>query len=393
MPLHRNIRVLQWFNFITALRLYSAFAVVYFARITDSYALGMAVFSIIFVSSALLEVPTGVLSDRVGRRWSLIAGTVAMLAASIFYALPTVLTDNSAFTFLAIGAFLEGLCRSLYSGNNTALIHDSLSQTGNEKEFSHVFGRIMSLDQVAFGLTAVVGAALAEWNMALVMWLSVLPQIVCLLLAFQIVEPKVHIGKHDGNIYDHLKSAFAEVWRSPKLRKLTLASSWGYAFGETSWTFQAAFFSQLWPVWAIGLSKGGSGVIAAVGFHYAGRVIRKFGALRTWLIGDVFGRVIMSIIAAAFPTVLTPAIFTFVSLFHGTSTVAREELLQKEYLPKQRATMGSVVSFAGSLLFAVVSFGTGLLADIYSPQVVFLGLQLLIVPSLVWMWRGRNKTT
>jgi len=58
--LHKNIKILTWFNFFTDFLLYAPIAIIYFERVTGSYALGMSIFSITMVSSALFEIPTGV---------------------------------------------------------------------------------------------------------------------------------------------------------------------------------------------------------------------------------------------------------------------------------------------------------------------------------------------
>jgi MFS family permease len=71
---HSNIRVLNWFAFLIDFRLYGPFAIIYFAQVSGSYTVGMAVFSVVSISSALLEMPTGILSDRLGRRKTVILG-------------------------------------------------------------------------------------------------------------------------------------------------------------------------------------------------------------------------------------------------------------------------------------------------------------------------------
>ena len=43
-------------------------AILYFAHVTGSYVLGMSIFSVAYVSSAIFEVPTGIVSDLVGRK-------------------------------------------------------------------------------------------------------------------------------------------------------------------------------------------------------------------------------------------------------------------------------------------------------------------------------------
>src|SRR5205823_2791395 len=132
----RNIRLLTWFNFCDDFRIYNAVAVVYFAQITHSYALAGLVFSIAKVSSAVFEIPTGILSDLVQRKFTLICGQVASTLAVLCYAL------GGSFSVLAVGATFEGLAFALFSGNNDALLYDTLKQEGAELQFATFQGRL-----------------------------------------------------------------------------------------------------------------------------------------------------------------------------------------------------------------------------------------------------------
>jgi len=96
--MNRNIKLLTWFNFFTDFKLYAPVAIIYFSQVSGSFALGMAIFSIAMVSSALFEIPTGIFSDMIGRKKTVILGAISAVLYVVFYALGT------SFIFLAIGA-------------------------------------------------------------------------------------------------------------------------------------------------------------------------------------------------------------------------------------------------------------------------------------------------
>ena len=106
-----NIKLLTWFNFCLDFRLYDAVAIIYFAHVTGSYALGLTVFSIASVSSALFEVPTGVFSDLIGRKMTLLLGAIFSTLAVVFYAV------GGSFWVLALGSLFNGLSFALFSGS------------------------------------------------------------------------------------------------------------------------------------------------------------------------------------------------------------------------------------------------------------------------------------
>jgi hypothetical protein len=51
------------------------------------------------------------------------------------------------------------------------------------------------------------------------------------------------------------------------------------------------------------------------------------------------------------------------SITYGVSSVAEKTLMQKEFTSEQRATLGSMNSFFGSVLFSIVSILLGYFAD------------------------------
>lgn len=378
MSLQNNIKLLKWFNFFTDLRLYAPIAIIYFAQVTGSYALGMSIFSITMVSSALFELPTGILSDFVGRKKTVILGAVAAVIFSVFYAI------GQSFWFLVIGAVFEGLSRSFYSGNNDALLHDTLSQEGKEEEYEQHLGKLNSMFQVALGVSALVGGVLATWSFPLIMWLSVLSQIACLIIAFQLIEPKVH-SDESGNIYGHIGEAVRKFSESYRLRLLSISSILSYGFGEASYLFQAAFYSTLWPIWAIGVAKTLSNVGATASFWFSGTIIKKYGAPKLLFITDLYSRGV-NIIASAFPSVFSPILMSSTSLIYGVASVSENSLMQKEFTQKQRATMGSLNSFAGSIFFGIIAYSLGRAADSFSPAHALLALHLVRIPTIGLYW-------
>lgn len=87
MNIQRNISLLSWFNFCLDFRIYNAIAILYFAQVTGSYALALGVFSVSTIASSIFEVPTGVFSDRIGRRWTLLIGQMSTIGSILFFAL------------------------------------------------------------------------------------------------------------------------------------------------------------------------------------------------------------------------------------------------------------------------------------------------------------------
>lgn len=377
--MNRNIKLLTWFNFFTDFKLYAPVAILYFAQITGSFALGMSIFSIAYISAAIFEVPTGVYSDFIGRRKTMILGAIFAVIFSIFYAI------GGSYWFLAIGALFEGLSRSFYSGNNDALLYDTLAEGKKEDNYSLVLGKISSMFQIALAISAVLGGFIANSSFTLVMWLSVISQIICLAISLFLREPKIH-SLRSGNIYLHLKEAFLNFIQNRKIRLISISSGIVFGIGESVWQFQAAFYRTLWPIWAIGIAKTLSNLGAFASFRISGKLINKFSAAKILLASNIYSR-ITNIIAVVFPSLLSPLLMSSNSLWYGAAQVSKSSLLQKEFTDKQRATMGSLDSLLENIFFGIVAVSLGFVADKLTPAKALLISQLFLLPTLWLYWK------
>lgn len=376
----RNVRLLSAFSFCNDFRVYAPIMVVYFAGVTNSFALATLLFSIAKVSGSAFEVPTGVFSDLIGRRLTLLLGQLASVLSIALYALGT------DFYVLAAGAVLEGLAFSFFSGNNEALLYDTLESEGAEEHFAEQQGRVSSMFQLALAVSAAVAAVALGWlSLQMMCVLSLLPQALGLGFAFFIVEPK-RSDAIPTNIFAHLREAFAGFTRDVKLRDLSLASMLGFAIGEGKHMFHPAFFALFWPAWALGIAGVCVHGLGAFGFRIGGWTVKRFGELKV-LVGANLGSILVGVGAVAIPTVGSPAIISLASLFFGPAMVSQGSLMQKAFTDAQRATMASLISLGGNILFAIAVFGIGALADAIGPRFALLTAEILTIPVTLLYWR------
>jgi MFS family permease len=381
--MERNIRLLSWFNFFTDFRLYAPFAILYFTEISGSFALGMSVFSITMLSNAIFEVPTGILSDRVGRQKTMLLGAVSTCMSIIWYA------TGHSYLFLCIGAVLEGIGRAFYSGNNDALLYDTVHALGKKDSFHDILGKTGSLFQVALFISSALAALFSTHSYNYLLWLSVLPQVCCIGIALLIREPTIH-QKQATNIYAHIQVAWKQFLSHKQLQRITLASVISYACGEAMYQFQAAFYQSFWPNWAIALAKMSTNVLATVSFWFSGSLIDRLSA-PTVLIGSALYNRCINILAALFPTSLSPLLMSSTSIFYGASNVAKSQLLHAAYTQDVRATQDSLVSLFGSMAFALIAYLIGMAGDYFSPAAAIVGVNILMIPIL-YIYAGLPKT-
>lgn len=369
--MERNIKLLGLFNFFTDFRFYNGILIIYFARVTGSYVLATTLFSVMMVSSAIFEVPTGIYSDIIGRKKTVMSGAISAAMAALFYAL-----GHSYWAFF-VGALMDGLSRAWYSGNNDALLYDSIS---DKKTFAQHFGRTSSMFQLALMISAVVGSVIAQWSFSIVMWLSVIPQIICIIISFFLWNPET-FTKGKANIFAYIKISAFHLWQNKRLRLLSLQDILSFGMGESSFHFNSAFIVTIWPIWAIGFSRLVSYGGAFLSYWHSNKFIRKIGAYNILIIANIYTRV-ANFIAYGIPTVVSPVLMASSSIFYGTTEVAKNTLMQKEYTSEQRATLSSMSSFFGSLFYGIFAPIIGLIADAYGPAKALIFVQFCMLSVL-----------
>ncbi|KKQ23637.1 MAG: hypothetical protein US39_C0024G0003 [Microgenomates group bacterium GW2011_GWC1_37_12b] len=385
--MERNIKLLALFNFFTDFKLYSGVLIIYFGLVTKSWTLAMSLFSITTIANALFEIPTGVFSDKIGRKYTIVAGAISAVLYSIFYALGT------SYWILAIGALLDGLSKAWYSGNNEALLYESIHETKRSSTFSHHLGTTSAFFQIALMVSSILGGFIANSSFQLLMWLSIIPQVCCLIIAFFFIEPK-NRERQQNNIYAHIQTSLRNIIKEKKLQLTTAYDAIHFGIGEATFSFRSAFVATLWPVWAIGISKSLSYLGATISFWYSGRIFKRISPGTILVIKDIYNRTI-DFISYFFPSLYSPALLSSTSLFYGVRQVAIKTIQQNLYSKEERATMQSVVSFIGNIIYSVFAVLIGALADTYSPRIALIIvtiLLLIIIPISLRIRKGEQAS-
>jgi len=381
----KNVKLLKIFNFLIGFSLFAPLAIIYFSNVSGSYTLGASIFGVVMLASAIFEVPTGIWSDQVGRRGTIILGSWARVIAFILYAI------GLSYWWLVAGAIFEGLSRSFYSGNNDAFLHDTLADDGVLTEYDEHLGKSMASEHLGIAISAVIGGVIANYSFTYLMWLSVIPQVLLLIVSTLFIKSITHTPLN-SNIYIHLKEAIKLFIHNKKLRALSIADAISFSTGEVSYQFRATFFASIWPVWAIGALNTTLQIGATLSYYFSHQLLKRVGHEKLLLIRSIVGK-ISGLIAFGIPSIFSPLITILPSFLYGAGQVAKNTLMQREFTDHQRATMSSLSSLLSSLSFAIASVLVGYSADRTSPQLALLVLTIIATPIVFIYWNIFNKRT
>ena len=112
------------------------------------------------VGLVLLEVPTGVVADGIGRRISYLLGCATLLVATLVYWL--LWRAHGPFYLWAAASMLLGLGFTFFSGATEAWLVDALSHTKYEGALESVFGKGQVVGGAAMFFGSVTGGFVAQ---------------------------------------------------------------------------------------------------------------------------------------------------------------------------------------------------------------------------------------
>lgn len=102
--------------------------------------------------SVILEVPTGVIADWLGRKVSLFLSALIAAIGALIY------SSTAALPIFLLGEFLFALALAFQSGADHAFIFDCLKADGREKEANRIVGRSESIGLFALAIAAPLGS-------------------------------------------------------------------------------------------------------------------------------------------------------------------------------------------------------------------------------------------
>lgn len=371
----KNLTILQYFTFCDNLKFFGAFRTVYFGIVLGSNFMAGVLLSIYIFSNVVADVPLGAFSDIYGKKKTLVLGAICSFLGVLVYVF------SQKFEFLIFGAILEGISMACFSGNNDAIIFESIELNNKQDkskklDFNLEYGKIMSYFQIAIALAS-FSSLLIGFNIQWLVYLSLPFLFTNIILSFQIIDLPIHTQHIDPfrQFWHQIRTNINELFSNKTLTQIGVLNALEYAFSETTYYFRSNFVASLWATQYIGISKVISSLMATISFRIGGKVIDRFSLKKSLVCGSLFTRLI-DIISTLLNNLLSPFLMGFSSIFYGIITISKTSLLQDQLNNTNRATIPSFISLLGNLLFSLFSILFGYLSDYYGIFWAFMIFQL-----------------
>ena len=368
-----NIKYLHWYSFWECFILFYPVKILFFTDVCGSLIEAMSLFAIQNLCITLLEIPTGCLSDKWGRKWVCCASAGFMLISFIFYAVA------GNYFVLVVASVLNGLSSALASGNNSALLYDSLVQIKRRKDYHQEISKNTSLAQLSLALSSLAGMLFVFISLRAVMIASIVPAVIAFIITLKLTEPKKTYEDDSTNIL-HIFKSLKYLLKHKRLRTISLAETLHYGLNEAAFDFNAVFFKQFVPEWSLGIFRSIGHFANSFGNYLSFLSAKRWGLKFTILFGACCDNLnnIISVLAASVWSPIIKIISTFCS---GLKDPAGDTLIQNDCSAQERATILSIISLFGSLFYSLCAILIGMLADITSPYTAMLYFYILALMS------------
>jgi len=286
----------------------------------------------------LLEVPTGAVADLIGRKTSLIMGSLFYIVSLFIYA------AGHSFLAFAIAEGLFAVGASLKSGADSAFIYDSLKSVRKEGEFKKVEGAALSYG-FAFAAVAMLFAGfLADVDLALPFYACIGLFTVALVASLVMYEPQHHkkVKITARRYFGRIKEGLELSAKHRKIRWLMLFGALVSALGIGGfWLYQPYMQQNGFPLKWFGVAFFTFNIIAFLASKFAHRIEKKIGELASLALMPLT-MIIAFVLMAAFNPIFGFMFIWFHQFQRGFSKPIISGYMHEHIESEHRATVISV---------------------------------------------------
>ena len=348
----------------------------------------IGIFETVFhVTSLAMEVPTGMIADLYGRKFSRVLG----IASYIIYAVIMIYSAN--FVVIIIGFIFCGLSFTFESGSGEALVYDSLLQMKKEDDFMKINGRKEVIYNIASGLSLFIGGYIAMISFGLTFQITALIYVLAfVVIMFMKETPMKNKVKHKSFkelMSSHYIESTKVVFQNKRLLFLIIIGAMMTApITSMFMYFQNHLFSLDYTLFEIGAVLTLHSVFAAAGGIMAYKLERKYKEKKILIFIPLF-------MIISFWLILVDSIifipFVILGFLDSVFYVVLGDYINRVIPSETRATALSFSGLAFSLIMIIIFPIIGLLGEIYSLKTSFFILAIVVTLFYLFLLRVLSK--
>ena len=334
--------------------------------------------SVFALSILLFEIPTGVFSDLVSRKKTLLIAEIFLFFGVLIFALA------QSFLHIIISQIVFGIAVATISGTDSAFLFDTLRALGREDEHKKILGKITSFFLVTIAAGQIIGGFLGTVDLRLPLLLSIPIPLIRIILILFLTEPPRENLRNAPSPFSHTTSAIKWIFSSRIVAFLIFSSMVIALAGKISLqTFNPYMEIIDIPIIYWGILMAVFNLLAAVIARQTHFIEKKLGSMNSfififiiWILGFVLMAKMHIFLAFLWPSlhwVMRP----FRDIFFSDEINKRTE-------SSKRATVLSMTNFAGQLLQGISLPVFGYITEVWSLETMYLLMGgMLLVMGLI----------
>jgi MFS family permease len=317
----------------------------------------------------------GVVADKIGRKKVLVANSIFFFLGWFLFAF-----SHSFFHFL-VCEILMALSAAFWSASGTAFFYDSVKEIGKEKQFKKLYGNVVSINYIVWGISALIGSYIASADFRNVFIITGIFSFLAFIITLTFREPKGY--SKETHYITHLKETALFIIRSSRVRIFVLCSSIVFAvFLIGSIFYQPYLKSISLPLVYFGLIYFFMEISAAVGSKISHKLEIKLGEKKILIF--LLALMVLSFFGMTKVAVLIGVVFPIMMYFaSGIFEPVITDYINKLVKSYHRATVASINSLLQELIATVLSPFFGYIADAWSLNAALLASSIMLLLALL----------
>ena len=346
------------------------------------------------IGQVLFEVPTGVVADTRGRRFSYMLGAATLLASTVLYLV--MWQVHAPFIGWALASALLGLGFTFFSGATEAWLVDALKATGFTGNLETIFGRAQTVGGAAMLFGSVAGGFIAQaTNLGVPYIVRAAMLGVTLVVAWWFMHDVGFSPARDQTaasaVRTVIRGAVDGGLRNRPVRWLMLASPFTAGVGIYAfYAFQPYLLQLFGDPTAYGIAGLAAAIVAGaqiVGGLIVSRVRRLFSRrTQALLLGGAINVALLLLVGVTNSFVMAVALLAVWSMVFAIEMPLRQAFINGVIPSEQRATVLSFDALMGSAGGVVAQPALGRTADLFgygASYVVSAAVQALALPFVL----------
>lgn len=382
-----KIKGITWryysFSFLSGLSFYTA-ALIPFYTIWGHISLTQVMFlqTWLMFWAFVLEIPTGVIADKFGRKFSVVLGGLMSFASFLVYG------SFPHFPAFLLAEFLAATGIALMSGANEALLYDSLKEEGGENKFKKVFGKSFSVGQISAIISAPLGGFIAaKYGLNAPMLFTAIPVLLATVILMTAKEPeRKHTNKEEKKYFQIAKDGVSFFVHHKILRSLAFNGIIVYTgVYFLVWLYQPILQNIGVAIIYFGFIRSLFSLSGMLFNHDLPRLEKMFGSSKNFFnLSTVLSSLSLFLVALA-PSLTTILIAIVVLGGLGQARfTALSSYMNSHIASEQRATTLSAISMLVRVVLITLNPLVGYIAD-HSTRGAFAFLGVLPILALVFV--------